>query len=228
MKLKVRLLDPDGVLESIRNAIASGGEEVVVDVEIVSSGKPKFDRTAYMRELMRKRRANPKPAAIQTPEQPKPQIKKPRAKAEKPVQPPMPDIPEPLSTDEFRVAWKNWLDHRASKRLPVTPVAARLQLDELAGWGSVVAVESINQSIKGGWQSIRKPNENSSASRTINRNDGNSNGGFLSANSKAYVETTAQKVRARMQGFANGTAEGLQPGEVSGGVGDGGGGQGHP
>lgn len=234
MKLKLRLTDPDGVLESIRNAIAAGGEEVVVDVEIVSD-KPRFDRTAYMRELMRKRRANPKPvvAAPPPPEPvpPKP-TRKPRVKAVPAPQQPMPAIPASLNTEEFRVAWQRWLDHRTNtKRAPVSAVAAGLQLDELAAMGCATAIESINQSIKGGWQSlqpIRKHYENGSGNhRKLDRNDGNSNGEFLAAQSKAYVETTAGKVKAKMQQFADGPTQGVQPGEVPGSGGDGGCGEEH-
>lgn len=229
MKLKLRLTDPDGVLESIRNAIAVGGEEVVVDVEIVSD-KPRFDRTAYMRELMRKRRANPKPVVadppIPEPAPPKPP-RKPRAKAVQSPQQPMPAIPDSLNTEEFRVAWQRWLDHRANaKRLPVSSVAACLQLDELAVWGCELSVKSINQSIQGGWQAIRKHYENGSGNhRKLDRNDGNSNGEFLAAQSKAYVETTAGKVKARMQRFADGPAKGVQTVEVEGSGGDGGSGE---
>ena len=66
------------------------------------------------------------------------------------------DLPLLLATDVFRMAWTDWVQHRREKRKPLTPLAVKKQLGELAEWGEARAVAAIEHTIKRGWEGIRE------------------------------------------------------------------------
>ena len=63
-------------------------------------------------------------------------------------------VPEPLQTDAFNAALTDWVKHRIEKKKPITPTAARKQMDECISLGEQRAIAAINFSIANGWQGI--------------------------------------------------------------------------
>jgi hypothetical protein len=64
------------------------------------------------------------------------------------------DLPVELQTDQFRTAWRELCEHRASKRKPVTKMAAPKLIAKCARAGPVAAVKAIEDAIANDWQGI--------------------------------------------------------------------------
>jgi hypothetical protein len=62
------------------------------------------------------------------------------------------NIPAPL-----RAIWKEWEQHRAEKKKPLTPLSIKKQLKLLAQYDTPTAIEIINTSIRGGYQGLFPP-----------------------------------------------------------------------
>ncbi len=67
-------------------------------------------------------------------------------------------VPE-LDTDEFRRAWRDWVEHRRQIRHALTPATAQRQLGKLARAGPEKAIAMIEQSITNGWQGLFEPRD---------------------------------------------------------------------
>lgn len=63
----------------------------------------------------------------------------------------------PYESEAFRSAWCDWCEDRKKRKKPLTERAARLQLIEIVRWGESAAIESIETSIKAGWQGLFPP-----------------------------------------------------------------------
>jgi hypothetical protein len=84
---------------------------------------------------------------------PKPTPKpEPRPVREKPE-----DLPLPFQSEQFRVAWKAWIDYRRERRITLTPSTMRGQLQKLSRFGESGAIESIANSIENGWSGLFPP-----------------------------------------------------------------------
>ncbi len=70
-------------------------------------------------------------------------------------------IPLLLSTEEFRSAWADWLQHRKEKRSPVRQgsQAEKQQLKTLESLGAEKAIQTIRFTIFKGWTGLRVPEE---------------------------------------------------------------------
>lgn len=66
-------------------------------------------------------------------------------------------LPQELSTDDFRLAWAQWVKYRRERKLTLTASTRQSQLRKLAGWGNAVAVAAIAASIEHGWQGLFEP-----------------------------------------------------------------------
>jgi hypothetical protein len=66
-------------------------------------------------------------------------------------------IPQGLDTPEFRAAFDEYQRHRRECRKPLTPIAAKKQLEKLETMGVTAAIEAIEHSIANGWQGIFPP-----------------------------------------------------------------------
>lgn len=62
-----------------------------------------------------------------------------------------------LDTAAFRMAWADWCADRKARKKPITEAAAKRQLAQLAGWGVTKAIQSIEISIRNGWQGLFEP-----------------------------------------------------------------------
>jgi len=69
----------------------------------------------------------------------------------------MPEIPEPINTPKMQVAWAAWLDFRNSVKKPVNPHGARQSMKDFVSWGEKDSVQSIEDSIRNGWQGLFAP-----------------------------------------------------------------------
>jgi hypothetical protein len=67
--------------------------------------------------------------------------------------------PKELDREDVKQAWRDWIDHRAELRKPLTSAAIRRQLAFLAALGPDGAVASIEQSIMNGWQGLFHPRQ---------------------------------------------------------------------
>lgn len=59
----------------------------------------------------------------------------------------------------FVSKWNLWVESRHGRRKPISELAAKEQLDKLAGFGLLGAIESLRQSIEGDWQGIFPPKD---------------------------------------------------------------------
>jgi len=66
------------------------------------------------------------------------------------------DMPAPLG-EGFRETWNNFMKFRKSIRKPLKRDSRESQLKTLAKWGIEDATESINDSIRNGWQGLFPP-----------------------------------------------------------------------
>ena len=71
------------------------------------------------------------------------------------------EIPDTLNTPAFSAAWNDYITHRREIKKPLTPLAAKKQLNQLQAWGLARAIAAINYSIAKGWQSIYENKDNS-------------------------------------------------------------------
>ena len=69
-----------------------------------------------------------------------------------------PEVPAALKHDSFSIAWEEYKKYRANNRWkPLMAMSVERKWRELAEWGLEGAIESINQTIKHGWQGLFKP-----------------------------------------------------------------------
>jgi len=69
-----------------------------------------------------------------------------------------PELPPELQDDKFRIAWEEYLKYRKENRWkPLRAMSVERKWRELAGWGLDGAIESIEQTIKHGWQGLFQP-----------------------------------------------------------------------
>jgi len=67
-------------------------------------------------------------------------------------------IPADLAkSDAFVSKWNLWVASRHGRRKPISELAAKEQLEKLAVFGLLGAIESLRQSIEGDWQGIFPP-----------------------------------------------------------------------
>lgn len=63
-------------------------------------------------------------------------------------------IPPTIDTPRFRAAWQAWIEHRREIRKPLTRHTAIQQVKRFGILGVDVSVETIRESIIGGWQGL--------------------------------------------------------------------------
>ena len=69
-----------------------------------------------------------------------------------------PELPPELQDDKFRIAWEEYLKYRTENRWkPLRAMSIERKWRELAGWGLDGAIESIEQTIRNGWQGLFVP-----------------------------------------------------------------------
>lgn len=64
---------------------------------------------------------------------------------------------ELVKSDVFVSKWNLWVQSRHGRRKPISELAAKEQLEKLAGFGLAGAIESLRQSIEGDWQGVFPP-----------------------------------------------------------------------
>lgn len=79
------------------------------------------------------------------------------SKGVNPLKPPALALPIELDSDEFRIAWGDWIQHRSEIKKPLKPKMASGQLSMLAEIGCARAVAMIRHTIAMGWQGLREP-----------------------------------------------------------------------
>ncbi len=72
---------------------------------------------------------------------------------------PLPSIPDALKTPEFEAAWNDWIADRKTRGKKVTALAAARQLKQLEAWGVTKAIQSIEKSIRNGYQGLFEPHD---------------------------------------------------------------------
>jgi hypothetical protein len=92
-----------------------------------------------------------------------------KSKGETPLNPPP---PLEIDTPDFRRVWEEWLTYRHDRRLSCRPQTLKKQLAFLAALGSAsAAVESVEQSIRNGWQGLFESRGPAGNSRAAKRSD---------------------------------------------------------
>lgn len=72
--------------------------------------------------------------------------------------------PEVLATNEFRKAWDEYVIYRKSMKFkPLRPTIIQKAWDMMASWGHDVAIESMNNTIRNGWQGMFEPKTQANA-----------------------------------------------------------------
>jgi hypothetical protein len=74
-------------------------------------------------------------------------------------------LPVTFHTDQFRVAWTEWVGHRRDIRHPLTPRSVKMTFKEFAAMGPDRVIAAIQHSIANGWRGLFEPKENQSGSR---------------------------------------------------------------
>lgn len=69
------------------------------------------------------------------------------------------EFPASLQSEEFSLAWTEWLAYRRERSVKTTPRTIKSQIAMLADWGPEVAVQAIQASIRNGWQGLFDPRE---------------------------------------------------------------------
>lgn len=62
-----------------------------------------------------------------------------------------------LNTQEFRGAWRDWVQYRKEIRKPLTKTTIQRQVRRLEKWGHDKAIAAIDNSITNGWQGLFEP-----------------------------------------------------------------------
>lgn len=68
--------------------------------------------------------------------------------------------PMPFSSDEFKKAWAEWIDYRKEIKKALKPKSIKAQWKQFVLWGEAGCIESIQQSIRSGWQGLFPPRQN--------------------------------------------------------------------
>jgi hypothetical protein len=63
-------------------------------------------------------------------------------------------FPDSLATEQFQIAWLEWVIHRDQIKKPMTPLAAQKLLKKLEEWGPERAIAAIEFSITMGYRGI--------------------------------------------------------------------------
>jgi hypothetical protein len=73
----------------------------------------------------------------------------------------LPEIvfPENLDNEEFRCSWTEWVEFHREIKKKLAPSTVSKQLELLATWGSVKAIQAIQASIGNGWQGLFDPSQ---------------------------------------------------------------------
>ncbi len=66
-------------------------------------------------------------------------------------------LPQELDSEPFKMAWNEFLSYRKGIKKPLKRDSKKAQLKTLASWGAKDAIESINETIRNGWQGLFKP-----------------------------------------------------------------------
>lgn len=69
----------------------------------------------------------------------------------------MPRIPDLIDTPNMRQAWETWLAYRKSIRKSVNPFGAKQSMKDFLLWGERESIQSIENSIRNGWQGLVAP-----------------------------------------------------------------------
>ncbi len=64
----------------------------------------------------------------------------------------------PFGSQAFITAWKSWVVYRKQLKKTLTDSSVQAQYKEFSLWGEQKSIESIEQSIKQGWQGLFEPN----------------------------------------------------------------------
>ena len=64
----------------------------------------------------------------------------------------------PFGSEAFIASWKSWVAYRKEMKKKLTDSSVTAQCREFALWGEQKSIESIEQSIKQGWQGLFEPN----------------------------------------------------------------------
>ena len=70
-------------------------------------------------------------------------------------------FPSELDNEEFKTAWSQWVEFRREIKKRLTASTITKQLTKLATWGSLKAIQSIENSISNGWQGLFDPEQRS-------------------------------------------------------------------
>lgn len=73
------------------------------------------------------------------------------------------ELPENLNDARFISAWVEWIAYRKEIKKKLTPRSIKLQIKALSSYGISGAIESINQSIQGGWTGLFEPKKKAGA-----------------------------------------------------------------
>ncbi len=76
-------------------------------------------------------------------------------------------LPEELNAEDFKTEWQTFIAYRKKKRLAaLLPESVVAQWVLCATWGKQVAIESIKDTIRNGWQGLFPPKGNNGSFRT--------------------------------------------------------------
>ena len=138
-------------------------------------------RPAYINDRLRKRRKSPEvPGGSRrfqevpesSPPSSSPSVSSSPSKKKEKKAPP-PSFPAELQTEEFRVTWTLWEEHREEIRKPLTPKAIDQTLKKCAKWGQDRAIAAIEHTVANGWQGIREPEAENSGGNGQSKADKN-------------------------------------------------------
>lgn len=113
-----------------------------------ANGQPVIQQMDTDKEGKNLRREESKKDPVEEPTKPK------AGKKPKDVFDPMKMIPSKLDTEEFREAWGHWIAHRAEIKKPLTPTAARMNIQKCLAIGIDRSLAAFAHSIGSGWQGL--------------------------------------------------------------------------
>lgn len=74
--------------------------------------------------------------------------------------------PLPFDSESFSKAWSSWIDYRKQLKKPLKDATVKAQWNEFIKWGEQKSIQSIEQSIKNGWQGLFDVNRSFNGSNT--------------------------------------------------------------
>lgn len=102
-------------------------------------------------------------------------------------------FPPELNSEQFQIAWSEWVAYRRQIKKKLPPPTISKQLAKLAKWGPTKAIQSIELSISNGWQGLFDPD--------AKRGNGNSAGNSAALQAWQKIQNAAHEHHGSASAF---------------------------